>query len=65
MWHKETFGIWSDLVHNTVVFSQDKLELIVVHFEFVFLEEDNLGTFWDINSNSGQAFSFSDQGKDF
>jgi len=29
------------------------------------LEEDNLGAFWDVNSNSGDAFGFSDESEDF
>jgi hypothetical protein len=41
------------------------LKLIVVHLEFIFLKKHNLGTLWDINSNSGKTFGFSDQGKDF
>jgi hypothetical protein len=28
------------------------------------LEEDNLGTLWDINSDSGEALGFSDESKD-
>jgi hypothetical protein len=63
--HEETLGVWSDLVHDSVVLSQHELELVVVHFEFVFLEKDNLGALWDVNANSGQALSFSDQGEDF
>ena len=65
MWNKKTLGIWSDFVHNPVIFSQDKLKFIVVHLELIFLKEDNLGTFWDINSNSGKTFCFSDQCQDF
>jgi hypothetical protein len=65
VWNEKTLGVWSDLVDDSVVFSQYKLKLIVVHFELVFLEKDNLGALWDFNSNSGQALSFSDESKDF
>jgi hypothetical protein len=41
------------------------LKLIVVHLERVFLEEYDLCTLWDFNSNSGQALGLSDEGKDF
>ena len=65
MWHKKTLGVWSNLVHNSVILSQDKLELIIVHLELVFLKKANLSTLWDLNSNSGETLSFSDEGKDF
>ena len=65
MWHKETLSIWSDLVNDPVILSQDELELIVVHLELVFLKEYDLCTLWDFNSNSGQALGLSDKGKDF
>jgi len=40
------------------------LELVVVVLKLLFLEEHNLGGLRDINSNSGQALGFSDEGKD-
>ena len=64
MWHKKTLGVWSDLVDDSVVLSEDELELVVVHLELVFLQKNDLGTLWDINSDSGEALSFSDEGKD-
>ena len=64
MWYKKRFGVWSDLVNNSVVLLQDELKLVVVHLEFIFLEEDNLGRLWNVNSNSGQALGFSNEGED-
>ena len=52
MWYKKTLGVWSDLVDDAVVLSEDELELVVVHLELVFLQKNNLGTLWDINSDS-------------
>jgi hypothetical protein len=65
VWDKETLCVWPDLVHDPIILSQDKLKLIVVHLELVFLEEYDLCTLWDFNSNSGQALGLSDEGKDF
>ena len=64
MWNKKRFGVWSDLVDNSVVFLKDKLKLVVVHLEFFFLEKDDLGALWNVDSNSGEALGFSDEGKD-
>jgi len=41
------------------------LKFIVVHLELVFLEKNNLGALWNLNSNSGQALSLSDESKNF
>ena len=64
MWDKKRFGVWSDLVDNSIVFLEDKLKLVVVHLELVFLKKDDLGAFWNVNSNSGKAFGFSNKSKD-
>jgi hypothetical protein len=40
------------------------LKLVVVHLELVFLQKDNFGALWDINSNSSEALGFSNKGKD-
>jgi hypothetical protein len=61
MWHKKRFGVWSDLVDNSVILTEHKMELIVVHFEFVFLKENNFGAFWDLNANSRQALGLSNE----
>jgi hypothetical protein len=64
MWDKKRFGVWSDLVDNSIVFLENKLKLVVVHLKLVFLKKDDLGAFWNVNSNSGKAFGFSDKSKD-
>jgi len=64
MWYEERLGVWSNLVDDSVVFSEDKLELVVVHLELVFLQKNNLGALWDINTDSSEALSFSNKGKD-
>lgn len=65
MWNKKTLGVWSDFVDDSIILSQDELELIVVHFELVFLEQYDFSALWDIDTDSLKAFGFSDQGKDF
>jgi len=64
MWYEERLGVWSNLVDDSVVFSEDKLELVVVHLELVFLQKNNLGALWDINTDSSEALGFSNKGKD-
>ena len=64
MWHEERLGVWSNLVDDSVVFSEDKLQLVVVHLELVFLQKNNLGALWDINTDSSEALGFSNKGKD-
>jgi hypothetical protein len=63
MRHKERLSVRSDLVDDSVVLTEDKLELVVVHLELFLLEKDNLGTLRDINSDSGDALGLSDEGK--
>ena len=58
MGHKQTLGVGPDLVHDPVVFSQDEVELTVIHLELVFLQEYNLCALGNVNSYSRQAFSF-------
>ena len=64
MWDKKRFGIWSDLVYDSIVFLKNKLKLVVVHLEFVFLKKDDLSALRNVDSNSGKALSFSDESKD-
>jgi len=64
MWYEERLGVWSNLVDDSVVFSEDKLELVVVHLELIFLQKNNLGALWDINTDSSEALGFSNKGKD-
>ena len=52
MWHKKRFGVWSDLVDDSIVLLEDELELVVVHLELVFLEKDDLGALWNVDTNS-------------
>jgi len=65
MWYKKRFGVWSDLVDNSIVFLKDELKLIIVHLELVFLEKDDLGALWNVNTDSRKAFGFSDKSEDF
>jgi len=64
VWYEERLSVWSDLVDDSVVFSEDKLKLVVVHVELIFLQKDDLGALWDINTNSSEALGFSNKGKD-
>jgi hypothetical protein len=64
MWDQKTLGVWSDLVDDSVVLSKDKLKLVVVVLEFVFLQENDLGALWDVNTNSGKTLGLSDESKD-
>jgi hypothetical protein len=52
MRHKERLGVGSDLVDNSVVFSEDELKLILVGLEFVFLEKNNLGRLRDLDGTN-------------
>jgi hypothetical protein len=65
MWDQKTLCVRSDLVDDSVVFSQHELKFIVIHLELVFLQKNNLGTLRNVNSNSGKTFSFSDESEDF
>ena len=64
MWHKKTLCVWSDLVYDSIVLSENKLKLVVVHLELIFLEKDDFGTLRNINSDSGETLGLSDEGKD-
>ena len=64
MWNKERFGVWSDLVDDPVVLSENELKLVVVHLELVFLKKNNLGALWDIDTDSSEALGFSNEGED-
>jgi len=64
MGNQKTLGVWSDLVHDSVVLSQDELQFVVVVLELVLLEKNDLGTLWDVNSNSGKTLGLSDESKD-
>jgi spore maturation protein CgeB len=64
MWDKKRFSVWSDFVYDSIVFLEDELKLVVVHLKLVFLEENNFGALWDVDSNSRKTFGFSDESKD-
>ena len=64
MRHEKTLGVWSDLVDDSVILSQDELELVVVHLELILLEENNLGALRDVDSNSRQALGLLDKSDD-
>lgn len=63
MWNKQTLGVWSDLVDDPVVLSENELKLVVVHLELVLLEKNDLCALWDLNADSGQALGLSDEGE--
>ena len=62
--NEQTLGVWSDLVYDSIVLAKDELELAVVRLELLFLEENDFGTLWDLNADTGQAFGLSDEGED-
>ena len=62
--HEERFGVGADLVDDAVVLAEHKGELVVVHLELLFLEENDLGALRDLNSDTGEAFGLTDQGHD-
>ena len=64
MWNKKRFGVWSNLVYDSIVLLEDELKLVIVHLELVFLEKDDLGWLWNFDTNSGKALGFSDKSKD-
>ena len=64
MGNQEGLGVGSDLVDDAVVLSKDEVQLRMVVLELLFLEKDNLGGLGNIDSNSGQALSLTDKGKD-
>jgi len=65
MGHEKGFGVGTDLGNDSLVLLENVLELVVVHFELVFLEEDDLGRLRDVNSDTGETLGFSDECEDF
>mmetsp|Transcript_40210 Transcript_40210/g.45990 ORF Transcript_40210/g.45990 Transcript_40210/m.45990 type:complete len:334 (-) Transcript_40210:699-1700(-) len=56
----------SDLVVDTIILLEDVQQLVIVHLELLFLQEDNLGTFWDFNSSQSiQALGLTNELHDF
>lgn len=64
MGNEERLGVGSDLVDDAVVFAEDEVQLTMVVLELLFLEEDDLGRLGDVDSDTGEALSFTDQGQD-
>jgi len=65
VWNQEGLGVWTDLVDDAVILTEDEVQLRVVVLELLLLQENDLGALWDINSNSGQALGLTDEGQDF
>ena len=61
---KETASVRSNLVNDTDALSDNILELVVVILELLFLEQDDLGTFGDVDGLAGQALGFTDKSQD-
>jgi len=61
---QQTTSVRADLVHNSDTLSDNILELVVVVLELGLLEEDELGTLGDFNSDTGEALGFTDQSED-
>jgi len=61
MWLQEVLGDWFDLTKNLLMLVKHKLEFIEVHLEFLFLQEDDSGSFWDLDMLSFKALSFTDE----
>ena len=64
MWHKERFRVGSDLVDDSVILAQDKGQLIIVHLELLFLEEDDFSALRNLNTDAREALRFTDKGHD-
>ena len=62
--HEETLGVGPDLVHDAIVLTKDEGKLVVVHLKLLFLEEDDLGALWNLNTDTGEAFGLTDQRHD-
>jgi hypothetical protein len=62
--HEERLGVGTDLVDDAVVLAEDELQLVVVVLELLFLEEDDLGGLGNVDSDTGKALCFTDQGED-
>jgi len=62
---KKWFSVRSNLVYNSVVFSQHKLKFVVIVFELFFLKEHNFSWLGNIDSNTTQTLGLSDKSKNF
>ena len=59
--HEEGLGVRADLGHDAVVLTENESKFVVVHLELFFLEQDDLGTLRDLNTNTAKALSLTDQ----
>jgi len=59
--HQEGLGVGADLVHDSVVLAQHEVKLRVVVLELLLLQEDNLGRLGNVDSNTGEALSLTDE----
>jgi len=62
--NEQALGVGSDLVDDAIILSQDEVKFAVVHLELVFLKQDNLCAFWNINTDSRKALSLTYQSED-
>jgi hypothetical protein len=62
MRNKKRLSVGSNLVDDPVVLSEDELKLVLVGFELILLQQDDLGGLRDVDgANSGKALGFSDE----
>ena len=64
MRHQEGLGVGANLVNDSVVLAEDEGKFVVVHLELLFLEEDDLGTLRDLNTDTAEALGLTNQGHD-
>lgn len=62
--HQEGLSVGANLVDDAMVLTENEGELIVVHLEFLFLEEHNLGALRDLDSDTREALGLADKGHD-
>jgi len=50
--YEQALSVGPNLVDDSIILSQNKVELTVVHLELILKEEDYLGTLGDVYSDS-------------
>jgi len=63
--NKKRFSVGSNLVDDAVILTENELKLVVVVLELFLLKQDNLCRLRNVDSNTGQAFCFTDESEDF
>jgi len=63
--HQKRLRVGSNFGNNAIIFAQNELELVIVLLELLLLQEHNLGTFGDLDTNARKAFGFTDKSHDF